>query len=95
MTSPLTSTGFRPLRYFDAHGAMDWYMYTQGEGVHDPGGLASTCKASAWGFFAEHPKLLQAWREQTDTLRRHRLDPSVPLQFPRQPDFVEHLRQHL
>lgn len=76
---------------FLRRGAADWYIFSHGEVLRDPAGLAQDCRALGWAWFARHPRVAAAWEEQNREVARRKADPAHPLRFPTWPDFSRHL----
>ena len=72
---------------FETRGAMHFFIFTYGEILHDPMGLAAECQNAGRRYFEAHPAVAAAWRNQNEALQRHKHDPSYPLEYPRWPDF--------
>ncbi len=76
---------------FETKGAKHFFIFTYGEILHDPAGLAEDCQKAGRVYFDAHPAVADAWRKQNEALQRHKHDPSYQLEYPRWPDFGKHL----
>jgi hypothetical protein len=73
------------------HGAEDWFIFSFGEILHDPLGLATSCQEMGRAFFDKNVNFATAWREQIEEVRRHKADSTHVLEYPRWPDFSRRL----
>lgn len=80
------------LRIVRDRGAGDWWMFYQGQTIHDPAGLAERCQDAIAEWFERNPAITEAWRRQQQEIQRHKQDPDYPLAFANQPAFSAYLR---
>ncbi len=61
--------------------------------IHDPRGIARRYQEMARKYFRDNPDIAQAWDEQTEKIKRHKLDRNYKLEFPKWDDFAEQIKQ--
>jgi len=83
------------LRSVEQEGAGGSWMFYCGEIVHDPKGLAKRCWDAMDHWFQKHPRILHAWREQQEEVRRAKAEPAYALRFPTFADFYRHMQEML
>jgi hypothetical protein len=76
----------------EQHGAREWFIFTYGEVLHDPKGLARHCQQAGRKYFDAHPRVFQAWTEHSEIYYQHKLDPGMPIKYPRWGDFAAYLK---
>lgn len=68
-----------------------WYPYLKARILRDPSGRVARLLALGRAWLTARPWLVAVWEEQLAAMRRHKLDPTQPLQFS-ETEFKEHLR---
>lgn len=68
---------------FETKDAKHFFIFCYGEILHDPLGLAAACQKAGRRYFDTHPVVAEAWVKQNAELRRRKLDPGYPLEYPR------------
>ncbi|MHC5036245.1 MAG: GNAT family N-acetyltransferase [Planctomycetota bacterium] len=77
---------------FRERGAHGFFLFSNGEILSDPLGLAEACQALAGKYFDEHPDIKEAWVRQHEAVRKSKTDPTVKLKHPKWQDFMASLR---
>jgi len=76
---------------FLSSGAMQWYIFSHGEVLHDPLGLARRCQSIGREYFERNPRLATAWKIQNAEVAKKKRSPDHVLQYSTWSDFARYL----
>jgi len=73
----------------------NFWMFAWADILVDPTGIGKACQEPARQYVLDHPAITRLWETQTADFKRHRQDPTHPLDFATWDTFAQHLEEQV
>lgn len=72
-----------------------FYPFAKAEILYDPQGIAKRYQTISMDYFQKNPQIKKVWEMQLDKVRKHKINPIIPLEYAEWGDFADHIAKTL